>query len=157
VLGRLIPAKQDRAHDPAQQAAAEAPRRRCGWPKGRKRGPRKAKAPDVKDGAPAAADGATADEKLRAHRKRETEARRAKRASGRQGKTANSDNGANGSTEPVAATMWRHAASLHPKAPWKAVARAFSINEALAVDAYRSHALPPNIGPDDVTKFTELS
>jgi hypothetical protein len=115
----------------APAAPAEAPalaKRRGGWPRGRRRGARKARA--------------TAARKVATRRRRYS----------RQPKA----NGSNGAETGSAKTLWQHAERLQPKAPWRAVVREFGINEAVAQDAHRNHTLPPGITPDAAARFLEL-
>ena len=48
------------------------------------------------------------------------------------------------------------AALLQPKAPWRAVALELGTNNAVALDAYRTHTFPPGITEATVTRFLEL-
>jgi hypothetical protein len=127
---------------PTPTPAATAKRSR-GWPRGRKRGPRKP------------ADKAA---RLVAQRRRDAEKKRAARASARAARQAK-PTGSNGRGSPEitpAQTLWQHAENLQPKAPWRAIVREFGINEAVAQDAYRNHKLPPGITGDAVNRFLEL-
>ena len=49
-----------------------------------------------------------------------------------------------------------HAALLQAKAPWRAVALELGINNAVALDCYRTHTLPPGVTEAIVTRFLEL-
>jgi hypothetical protein len=53
----------------------------------------------------------------------------------------------------TAAAFWKKAEALGPGKAFKVVARAFSINEAVALDAYRARELPPGLGPAEAAKL----
>ena len=120
--------------EPPASALQPAAKRRCGWPKGRPRRPAIAKA----NVAVAAYE--TPDPKLAA-RHRHNASRRAKRAA-----------------EPTrsARALWQHAETLQPKTPWRAVARALELNDAVCLDAYRSGHLPPGVAASAIERFLEL-
>jgi hypothetical protein len=131
--------------EPPASALQPAAKRRCGWPKGRPRRPAIAKA----NVAVAAYE--TPDPKLAA-RHRHNASRRAKRAAEKQAKSGN------GSAEPTpsARALWQHAETLQPKTPWRAVARALELNDAVCLDAYRSGHLPPGVAASAIERFLEL-
>jgi hypothetical protein len=112
-----------------------------------------------------------------AQRKRDTEARRKKRAAARAARAAQHPIGKGkdvaeiAETEtveavqppqsdgtPDAARLWAHAAKLTPggKAPWRVVADVFDQDRQKALDAFRSHTLPPGMTRVQVEKFLEL-
>jgi hypothetical protein len=130
--------------------------RRGGWPKGK---PRRGRPPKVETAA-------ALEAKLAARRERNNAAARAKRsaakvehASTSAQQTADQASNGNGVTQPkpTAAMLWAHAATLSPKAPWKAVARELGTNEQQAVDCYRLRKFPPGVAADALALFLELS
>jgi hypothetical protein len=60
------------------------------------------------------------------------------------------------SAEPLAARVWRHAAAMDSKAPWRVVARELGTNPQQTLDAYRIRSLPPAATPEAVSKFLAL-
>jgi hypothetical protein len=159
------------AGTPQAEPPAGAPRRRPGWPKGKPRGPRKAAIAKADVDAASLVDAmahnapAAASPKLAA-RHRHNASRRAKRAAARQGKGGCNGNGNNGKPgnggsaanagTPSAQALWKHAEALQPKTPWRAVAHALGINEALTLDCYRSHSVPPGILGSAIERFLAL-
>jgi hypothetical protein len=166
-------------------APAESPpiiRKRVGWPKGKKRGPRRDKG--VKRGprtvpaatiatpvAPAPVTPVTPDSKpaprghTRGAQDRQNAKRREKRAAARAIRESNGANGAasNGKAHGVADStgpgpsaarrLWNHAQRIAPSTPWKAVAGALGTNMAQTVDAWRNKSLPPGIDHDAIERF----
>jgi hypothetical protein len=133
----------------AAPAAAPAPapsRKRRGWPKGRKRGPRKAVADQLVDTL-AAVDARRAATLAR-RREKEAAQRQAKRAAAK-GKAGN---GAAADAEK----LWRRAETLAPGKPWRAIVREFGTNEAAAVDAHRNKTVPPGIVSSAIERFLDL-
>jgi hypothetical protein len=91
-------------------------------------------------------DAASAKRARHAHNMR---VRRARDAAARQ------TDGTDKAADAAAAAMWERALELAPKAPWKAIERAFHVNAALALDAWRSRELPPGVTPVEVAQFVE--
>jgi hypothetical protein len=52
--------------------------------------------------------------------------------------------------------LWKHAAKLEPKAPWRAVVRELGVPEGAAQNAHRDGALPPNISAAAAARFLTL-
>jgi hypothetical protein len=63
---------------------------------------------------------------------------------------------ANGVGAVSATALWKHAAKLEPKAPWRAVVRELGVNEGAAQAAHRNGTLPSNISPVAATRFLAL-
>jgi hypothetical protein len=67
--------------------------------------------------------------------------------------------GGNGAAGTEAEKLWRHAESLAPGKPWRAIVREFGINEAVAVDCWRNKTVPPGIvhgAIGAIARFLEL-
>jgi hypothetical protein len=78
---------------------------------------------------------------------RSADVKRERRAAARAARQAK-PNGSSGRDSPEitpAQTLWQHAEKLQPKAPWRAIVREFGINEAVALDAHRTHKLPSSV------------
>jgi hypothetical protein len=54
--------------------------------------------------------------------------------------------------EPAARALWAKAEELSAQ-PWKLVAERLNVNEAVAVDAYRHHRLPPGVSAEAAAAF----
>jgi hypothetical protein len=64
--------------------------------------------------------------------------------------------GANGVGAVSASALWKHAAKLEPKAPWRAVARELGVSDGAAQTAHRNEVLPANISPAAAARFLTL-
>ena len=131
LLGNL-PARAAMADPPEPSAPA---RRRAGWPRGKPRGPRKAK------------------------RRRTTARRRSGQDPDQVADPAagpGSCRADDATTIITAATFWDHAEKLNRSRPWLAVAREFDVKEPIAQNCYRNVRLPPHVGPMAVERFLNL-
>jgi hypothetical protein len=88
-------------------------------------------------------------DQLARRRAKEAEARAAKRA-------AKNGNGKACAGGTEAEKFWRHAETLAPGKPWRAIVREFGTNEAVAVDAHRNKTVPPGIVDTAIKRFLEL-
>jgi hypothetical protein len=136
----------------ASAPAPEPPARKRGWIKGRPRGPRKRTiaAPDkidrLVDAMAESRSAATIESKRAKRRAKEAQRRQARR-------TAKNGSSGNGTT---AEKLWKHAETLAPGKPWRAIVREFGTNEAAAVDAHRNKRLPPGIVSSAIERFLDL-
>ncbi len=55
-----------------------------------------------------------------------------------------------------AEALWKQASCLAPTKPWTVVASEFGLNAAVALDAYRSKQLPPNLNQIAAARFLEM-
>jgi hypothetical protein len=55
----------------------------------------------------------------------------------------------------AAEALWTRAEALRPRDPWKAVSRAFNLNEASCVDAFRHRTVPPGVEDNAITRFLD--
>ena len=47
------------------------------------------------------------------------------------------------------------AEAIQPKTPWRTVSRAFGLNEAVVLDAFRHRAVPPGVEDSAIARFIE--
>jgi hypothetical protein len=130
-------------------------KRRPGWPKGKARGKRKAKA----------ANGTADVEDYSVVRRRRYAEKRAAERAAKAGVNGSptpvnhnaARNGAAANSEGVSAeTFWNHARKLSPKEPWRAVVREFDISNGAAREALRNTALPSGVAAAAVARFLTL-
>jgi hypothetical protein len=94
-----------------------------------------------------------------AHNAKRREKRQLAKAAtgGRKPKSAGTDvSGADNRAGISAAALWKHAAKLEPKAPWRAVARELGVNDGVAQTAHRNGTLPANVSPVAAGRFLAL-
>jgi hypothetical protein len=86
-------------------------------------------------------------------RARHADVMRARRAREAARQTDGAANSTDKAADAAAVKLWERALELSPKAPWKVAAKRFHINEALALDSWRSRELPPGITSVEVERF----
>ena len=82
--------------------------------------------------------------------------RRRRNKAGKPSMPAGNGAGVNGASALSAAALWKHAAKLEPKAPWRAVVRELGVSDSAAQFAHRDQAMPPNVSPAAAARFLTL-